>query len=447
MVKDMFNKLKNNNKFIFLAISIIFAIILNFASMFGDDLYLMHIAGNNILDYWNASVDLYSTWSSRILVNFLIFFFTDRNPLYWALFMGISMYALLYSFYKLFGKNDVYSNVLIVAIILFFPFKEISTAGWIATTITYFSPVAFGFLALIPIKKQFDSEDIKAFEYILYSISLVFACNNEQVMALLLACYFVASIYYTVTKKRSLYVYIQLLTTIACAVFILTCPGNSARDVSEVAKWFPSFNYYGLTTKLDICFSTTMKWLLCDNAFFPIFSIVITYLIWNKYKTTFIRTVSLITSFILVICNYFKDISTTIFPYFEILNNEIPYYGLFNSGDIYHTQAIAIYSVWIVIILIIIYEIIMLADSLPTLLASLTLVGAGFMGRMAIAVSPTIYASGYRTCAILIFSLMAALILLINKSKIDINKFKYILLTSIALNLINLIFIVATISA
>ncbi len=190
-----------------------------------------------------------------------------------------------------------------------------------------------------------------------------------------------------------------------------------------------------------------MKWLLCDNTFFPLFSLVLTYLIWNKYKTTFVRTISLVTSLILVLVNYLKNISTSIFPYFEILTKEIPYYGLFNSGDINHIGAIAVYVVWLFIIFVIIYEIIMLADSLPTLLACLTLVGAGFASRMAIAISPTIYASGFRTCAIFIFALMATLVLLINKSKIDVSKFKYLLLTSIALNFINFIFIVATISA
>ncbi len=447
MVKDMFDKIIKNNKFIFLITATLFAFILNFASMFGDDLYLMHVAGNNILDYWNASVDLYTTWSSRIIVNFLIFFFTDHNLLYWAIFMGISMYVLLYAFYKLFSENSFYNLVLIIAIVMFFPFKEISTAGWIATTVTYFAPVAFGFLALIPIKKYYSNELIKPIECIVYTISLIFACNNEQVMALLLASYLVSSIYYTAINKRPILIYIQLLLTIACAAFILTCPGNTSRDISEVAKWFPSFNYYGLTTKLDICFSTTMKWLLCDNVFFPLFSLVLTYLIWNKYKTTFIRTISLVTSLILVLVNYLKDISTSIFPYFEILTKEIPYYGLFNSGDINHTEAIAVYVVWLFIIFVIIYEIIMLAESLPSLLACLTLSGAGFASRMAIAISPTIYASGFRTCAIFIFALMATLILLINKSKIDVSKFKYLLLTSIALNFINFIFIVATISA
>lgn len=444
MVKDMFNKLKNDNKLLFLIVSIIFTIFLSFASMFGDDLYLMHIAGNNIMDYWNESVSLYSTWSSRILINFLIYFFTDHNPLYWSLFMGISMYILLYSIYCLFSKKTIYNCLLIVAVILLFPFNIISTAGWIATTVTYFSPVTFGFLSLTPIKKALTNEKISALGYIVYALSLIFACNNEQMMALVLACYFVASLYFLINKKKTLFVYIQLLLTIASAVYTLTCPGNSVREASEISKWFPTFGSLGFSTKIDICFSTTMKWLLFDNMFFTLFSIIITLLIWNKYKAAFVRAISLIPSVILILCNYLKVITSNIFPYLSSLNKDIPYYGLVNAGDIYHTEAFFVYFVWISIILITIYEIIMLADSIETLLASLTLVGAGFASRMALSLSPTIYASGYRTCTIFIFALMATLILLINKSKADISKYRYILLTSAIIGFINFGFIVAT---
>ena len=440
----MVNNLKNNNKLLFVFTSLLFAIALCFSAMFGDDLYLMHIDGNNLIDYWNTASNMYSTWSSRVLINFLIYFFTNHNIIYWALLIGISMYSLLYSLSKLFGTNDRYSFIFIVFVIMFFPFKEISTAGWISTTVTYFSPVAFGFLGLIPIKKQLYKEEYKVYEYFIYSISLIFACSNEQVMALLLACYVIGTIYLLFNKKCSIFFIFQLLIVITGAIVVLLCPGNSARKASEIAKWFPTFNSINIITKLDICFSTTMKWLLFDTAFFPLFTIILTYLMWRKYKDSLTRLISLVPSVVLVLCNYLKNITSSLFPYLSILNDDIPFYGLVNAGDINHTEAFVIYFVWILIMLIVIYEIIKLSDSLTTLLASLTLVGAGFITRMAMTLSPTIYASGYRTCAVFMFSLMACLILQVSKSKIDTSKFKYILLVSIILNFINFTFIIAT---
>lgn len=93
---------------------------------------------------------------------------------------------------------------------------------------------------------------------------------------------------------------------------------------------------------------------------------------------------------------------------------------------------------------IVLYEIIILSDSLATLLASYTLIGAGFISRMAMSLSPTIYASGFRTAAVFVFCLMAVLVLFINKSKTNLYKYRLVIIVSMILMFLNYLFTVAT---
>ena len=68
-------RVKEDEKFIFYVISILFTIIFLFVKMAGDDIGGMHLEGGSVKDYWEKSLNMYSMWTSRIFVNFLCFFF------------------------------------------------------------------------------------------------------------------------------------------------------------------------------------------------------------------------------------------------------------------------------------------------------------------------------------------------------------------------------------
>lgn len=439
----MLNKINNNKNYLYLLVASLFSVVLLFATMFGDDLYLMHINGSRLIDYWSQAYSMYYTWSSRVIINFFVYFFTNHSLIYWIIFMGISMFALLYAFDYLFSNNKKYSSLLIVFVLMLFPFKELSTAGWISTTVTYFSPIAFGFLSLIPIKKTLGNKKISIIELIIYALSLIFACSNEQVMALMLACYGVAFVYFLATKRINYNIIVQLVIALVSALIIIKCPGNYLRKADEIANWFPTYNSISSIAKVNICFSTTMKWLLLETSFFPLFSLILSYLVFMKKKDTLNRIISLVPTTILILCNYFKNITSSLLPYLASLNKEIPYYGLVNAGNIDNFETFIIYITWALIMVIVLYEIIILSDSLATLLASYTLIGAGFISRMAMSLSPTIYASGFRTAAVFVFCLMAVLVLLTNKSKTNLYKFRFVLIVSTILLFINYLFVVA----
>lgn len=438
-----------NNKLLYLVISIIFGVILAFSSSFGDDLYLMHANDISFIDSFNKALELTSTWSSRILINTLIFFFNDNHIILWAISMAISMYALLYALDKLFVKEkSVLCSLLIVTTVLLIPYNLLSTAGWISTTCTYFIPISLGFLSLIPIKKCLDNEEYKWYEYVIYGLALIFASNNEQVSVLILLAYIVSTIYFIINKKKSIFVYIELLLTILSFVYIVVCPGNWNRESSEVANWFPTYGMLNIFNKFDICFSTTMKWLFFENNFICIVCLILTILIFKKYKETTTRIISLFPTVITLVCGPFKSIFELIFPYISNINNIISINGLLTAVNRGNLEVFTTYFIWVLLLVSILITVIKLADNFKTLLIVLVLLISGLASRFAIMFSPTIYASGYRTCLVLVVCVLVSVLVLLLE---HLNYFKdkkilpYILIVLIILNIINLIYTVSTI--
>lgn len=441
-------KLNMNNKYLYLIISVLFGLILSFSASFGDDLYLMHYNDVSFIDSINKAIELSNTWSSRILINSIVIYFNDNHVVLWVITMMISMFVLLYALDKQFNKDKSFLGALIiVSAVLLIPYDLLSSAGWITTTCTYFIPMSLGLLSLCPIKKCLCSEKYKWYEYIIYALAIVFACNHEQVSVVISCVYLVASIYFSINKKKSYFIYIQLLLAILSFVYIIICPGNWSREATEIANWFPTYGMLNVFNKFDICFSTTMKWLFFENNFISIICLLLTILIFKKYKETPIRIISLMPTVITIIEGPFNSIFNALFPYITNINNTISIQGLLTPVNRGNLEVFTTYLIWCLLLICLLITVIKLASSFKTLLIILTLLIAGFASRFAIMFSPTIYASGYRTCLVLILCIFVSVLILLFE---NLNKFKnkkilsYVSIVLIILNLINFIYVVAT---
>ncbi|CAG9704379.1 hypothetical protein [Clostridium neonatale] len=124
------------------------------------------------------------------------------GAVFWKVLNIASLMLLAVSISKLLvGKNARRYNWIIVALVLAYPFKDMSTAGWAATTINYTWPLSLGLYSLIIVKKILKNENIKWYEYILSIIALIYAINVEQMCAILLAIYVPITIYLMIKRK------------------------------------------------------------------------------------------------------------------------------------------------------------------------------------------------------------------------------------------------------
>lgn len=446
-------KIKNDDRSIFFLVSIFITVILSFAKMANDDIAGMHLDSGTITDYWQKAIDMYSTWASRVLINFFVFMFADDNTIWWAISIGISIYMLMYAISTLFvNKNAKTCNIFIASMVLLYPFYDLTTAGWIATTTTYFIPTAFGFFCLIPIKKIAKQETFKLWEYLLFSVTLIYATNNEQVMVIVLGCYASATIYFLFLKKCHVFCIVQLVLSFLSCGLILLCPGNQSRKKTEIIRWYPSWNMLGKIDKAELGYSTTMEWLFFGNNIFIItIYLLFLYIIWQKYKNNIIRMIALIPAIFTIAFGPFKVISNYLFPSLTALTSPISQYGLVTAANRGDLESFGKYAVWGVLLLFTCIELILLAQKFSTLLISITIIGAGTASRLAVGFSPTIFASRYRTCEVMAFCIIAVACMIYSQSlecktiPYTINsKILFIMQLLLILSMLNFLFLVAT---
>ena len=411
MLNDLRNSFRNDRKKIFYIICILFALMLTCARMYGDDIDFMRVEGGTIAAYWKRSVEMYSVASSRLLVNFVVYLFTgSRNTLIWAIYMGISLYVLMYSFSKLFGSegNEKKCNIVIAGLIMQFPFQYLNSAGWIATMTTYLSPAAFGVLSLLPIKKVFEKKRLAWFEYLIFSLSLIYGANHEQMMVVILGSYLTASLCLIWKKRLNIYILFQLLLAVLSFLFILLCPGNYARREIEITAWYKNWGMLNIIDKMDLGYSTTMQNILFgSHVFVIVICCLFTYIIWKKYKKTSYLMLAGIPASLMVLFGPLVTVVAPMYPRIYALTEKIEGNGLVtvaNRGDL---KAFGRYLIWAVLTAMILAAVILLQDSLKMLIASVVLLGAGTASRLVLGFSPTVYGSGERTFTIMYLCIIA----------------------------------------
>ncbi len=410
------NNIKEKNYSIFIILSIVCFFMFSFIAIFGDELEIMHIENASIIDCWQKAVDMYYTWASRILVNFVVFLFTgNKHQYWWAAYMALSLFVLMYSFSYLFGDKSKKSNIVIAGLIMLFPFQYLDDTGWIATMTTYLSPTAFGFLSLIPIKKILNKSPFKWWHFLLFSIALIYGANNEQMMVVILGSYFIATVYFIVTKHIHPYCIIQLLLAIGSLINTFLCPGNWIRKNTEY-RWFAEYDMFNTLDKIDLGYSTTMKWIFYEShIYMMVCFFIFAFLMWKKKsgeKLTFISFIPFVTS---VLLGPFRMITTTMFPNIAEIT-DLDRNGLVTVVNRGNFQVFCRYAAWAILLMILIVTLIQLQSNLAMLLATFTLIGTGLASRIAIGFSSSLYASGNRTFTCLSLCVIGATSMIYSKA-------------------------------
>ena len=402
--------------------SLAFFLLLCFVHIGGDDAGSMRYEGGTFYNYLQLTKAYFFSWSSRIFVNTVMFVFTDGRQLLWAVCMGISMYMLLRALYVLSdaGKGLHSSRIrmiFIAAMVLVYPYKDITTAGWIATTTTYFMPTAAGFYSLIPIKKSLDGASCHWWEYLLYAGALLFGANNEQMMIVILGSYAAAVLYSVIRKKVHLFWIVQLLLSCASCALVLLCPGNWQRKSVEATYHFPTWQMYNRIDQADLGYSLTMRWLLfASNLFTIALCLLLAFIIWKKYENTAVRLMAGVPAMCTILFGPLKSITTMSFPAVADLSDAYRYQGLVTVGNRGDFGAFITYAIWAVLIILISVELILASEKIWTVAASFVLLGTGLASRIAIGFSPTVHVSGMRTCAVMSFCVIAVTCLVFSGS-------------------------------
>lgn len=414
-MKEKLQKFLKSNSAIFLALFVLELILMFFITpnKYDDQVFLENVTGTSI---WSYIGPRYYTWSSRIIIEVILCFVLKVSKYLWILIESLMVTLAAYSISKLFIKNneDQKENILmLLSMILIYPIVKMNDAGWAATTVNYMWPLATGLFTLIPIKKIWDNEKIKFWQYPLYVVTLIFASNQEQACAILFGTYLLFTVLMIIkNKKIHPFMVIQTLIVIASLIFILTCPGNAARTTVEINNQFKDFEMLTILDKIGIGLTSTMGLIIkSGNIIFALMSMVIAVNIFLNNKEKLYRIVSLVPIFSILALSYLRDDLHTIFPYFstvkELIVKEEMILTAGNCNNLFNVIPIifaAINFICIIMSLLLIFKNLKNNTALLVFLI-------GLASRLIMGFSPTVFLSGERTMLFFEFSMIIVSIL------------------------------------
>jgi len=396
--------------FVILAIGMM---IFHFAVPLGtyDDVWFGEVLQRT--DILSFLISRYNEWSSRVLIEAALVIMVHYETV-WRICNLILVVLTAIVISKIFVKTNIRStNWILTALMFLYPISQMGSTGWIATTLNYFWPLAFGLIAIIPIKKILNKEKIAWFEYVVYTISMVYSINQEQMCLVLLAVYGVFLIYQIINRKVCGFAIFSLALCISSLIFILTCPGNLARKIAETGKWFPEFENLNLIRKIEMGFSSSLyEFVMKPNFVFIVFCglLFISVVLKNQKKSY--RAIAAIPFVSSIVFGLFGSAVGAMFPGILKIINSMTKIGTsinFLSVSSWMPDLILLIVCFSVIIsLFLTFE--KKVDSLLVIFILLL----GFGTRMVMSFSPTIWASGTRTFIFMYFSLIIISVILYN---------------------------------
>lgn len=433
-------------------VSVFFGFIMSRTNYGNDDIIISNELGSKISYWWSYNIQSYFTWTSRIIINFIWFIVLKCGRFALFVYCGISMYVMIKALMLLFSSNgENWIKMYIIVVVLLFPFDTLYSAGWVATTTSYFGPQAFALMSLVPIKKIFNDEKISFKKLILYSICLIYGANAEQMNVVLFAAYLAVVIWSFIQKKHNWKIDFLFLLTVLSLINLFVCPGNQSRKDKSISAYFPTYGMLSTVDKADIGLSTTLKWMFAgNNAFIIVTCIMFAFLIWKKYKEPLFRFVAIIPAAATLLLGPFRSFLSAVFPYVAYAADDVDYYGSFTVEYSGSGRGMVQFGLFLVLAVCVCVEIFLLNDSVAGLITDFVLILAGVASRAAMGFSPSVYESSTRTYTSLVVCIMAVSVHLfsINVKYVGQNEkshvFEYIMLGVILIGIVNFIFLVGT---
>jgi len=404
----------------------------------GDDLDFINV-DNNLTDYLT---NRYFTWSSRVIIELCVVLFSKLDFWIWKIFNTIIYTSIGVMLSKLLVKsNNKEMNYFIAGMMIIYPFYHLATAGWVTTCTFYLYPLFCLIYCLLTIKKVFENKKISWHEYLFYAAALLYASSMQQVTVIMMMFFIFLTVYIMVNKLSYHHIVgISLIASIAQIINAAVCPGNKIRTLESIYM-LPAFPEYTLFDKLNIGFYTTMINLLTsfDAVFFIFISLLFLTIIF-KYRDYKPRFAAIMPFLIWLIFMPIRALLKSPF------GDSISKYKISDIIKIGYIESIPSETLWVsfallIIFLLILYSVIR-AFNKPETVAVLFILATGFVSRVLMGFSPTVYVSSYRTFIYMYFSLIICQIILLNKQlpqlrekKIFIHLFMVICAFSYILNL------------
>ena len=348
----------------------------------------------------------WNTWSSRFIIESILLLVT-QNIWTWKILNSLILVLLVHSISRLLFINVTVGKLILTFLIVhLYPFFDMYSAGWMATTVNYLWPLTLMTIAFIPVRELLaGNQTIKKETIIIYIICAIISSNNEQVAFItLLVSFFSLGYLRFIKKTRNYYSLLLGIIGLISVIIISICPGNQARISTDISIYSPHWDLMHYYDKMFIAIQTTSA-ILLKNTYILGIALSLLFTIGLYRKKLSIDSILLFSFFFVIflirfICNLR---GTIILPLFAYQPNETNlYYPFVSSLLLFLLHFTVLFSfpflIWRIIG----------KDSIPIIIIILI----GIASRLLVGFSPTFHASGNRTMIFYFFTLLAAVLYL-----------------------------------
>lgn len=349
----------------------------------------------------------YFTWSSRIIIEALLFVVVPHS--YSLRIFCITIFYLLcaLSLKSLLKPKTLMQNILICLMLASFPFYFLKNTGWLATSTNYLFPLVFG---LVSFKSLYGPKPSFLSGLFLIFATLV-ASSMEQLCAIMTIVFGVWGLYYLFKYRKIMWFYAIQIEVCLFNIFLFAlCPGNAFRFGREMRNRLPDFAQWDLFTRFYKGLSHTMDYFFDEP--FCLLLVALNILIFNllayckkvKLCSFSILVVSAITFFL--ICFWHKDMHI-----FFIIDNKLGWY----------------YLLFVSLLCCLVASLFLLYKSSISFYINVLFVFVGLLSSSILGLSPTLYASSFRIFFYFLFILSILPLLAFFKYYDKISKNKQLL--------------------
>lgn len=225
---------------------------------FYDDVDVSENMADTLLETLKTLRKTYQGWSSRTLINPLIWIVYRFGRTVWIILDSlIFTYIFKGINYICFKESSLRNTCILMLLMLQFPFYIVTTAGWEVTTMTYVWPAAAAVGACYSIRYYLDNEKISIPRSVLMIVLTLYAANKEELSVMFFVMFGVLLIVSIKDKKILWLCTLQFVIAVISVFFHFFSTGNQTRgEIYSV----------GLTKvdKFEIGFSTTFFHMFVD---------------------------------------------------------------------------------------------------------------------------------------------------------------------------------------
>ena len=344
-----------------------------------------------VISRWNS-------WSSRFIQEFAMYYAVDR-PMLW-LFADTAMASLLPIFInKSVGATGLSRLYSLMAIPLY-SILDMRSAGWIVTTITYFWAVFPAFVVASILRKFMDQKKLAWYDYPVFFFCLIWASNHELMAVYLLCIIMYCAVMAYIKKSSSMRFLIiaAVVSIINLGVMMILCPGIRNRGESEISN-FPGYGDLNVIDKLFIginrCLTITIT---RRDSVFVVLCIMIAVAVFIRTKDVKKRIIAFLPAVLLFAINQLTSF---------IITDNIIWVRLKS----FFTLGITLFAFALLFCLVYSIFVIYQDKDKESIFSSYgvfinTVLLAGLATTVAMAFSPTVYVSEYRTSCFTYFGMI-----------------------------------------